>query len=110
MLYTYTLYMHILYAHTDTVVQVHFDRYNKRYGSDGSHEALEWEEHREKIEAFKREHIHQSIVDTEINEMSYPSCSLISGYSHLLLPFASIFLRIISGCNLGGFSCFHIPI
>jgi len=52
---------------------VHFDRYNKRYGSDGSHEALEWEEHREKIEAFKREHIHQSIVDTEINEMSYPS-------------------------------------
>ena len=63
---------HTHFIHT-WVLQVHFDRYNKRYASDGSHEALQWDEHREKIEVFKREHVHQNIIDTEINEMSYPA-------------------------------------
>ena len=53
--------------------QVHFDGYNKRHASDGSHDPLKWEEYQEKIETFKKEHIHRNIIDTEINELSYPA-------------------------------------
>ena len=53
--------------------QVHFDGYNRRHASDGSHDPLKWEEYQEKIETFKKEHIHRNIIDTEINELSYPA-------------------------------------
>ena len=53
-------------------IQVHFDGYNRRFARDGSREALEWSQHEEEIEQFKREHIYQTIIDTEVNEMSYP--------------------------------------
>ena len=49
-----------------------FDAYNKKFGSDGSHEALDWKECTERVEEFKRQFIHQNIIDTEIDEMSYP--------------------------------------
>ena len=49
-----------------------FDRYNIKYGSDGYHDALDWEEYSERVEHFKRWHIYQSVIDTEITEMSYP--------------------------------------
>ena len=49
-----------------------FDRYNKKFCNDGSHEPLEWEECVESVEEFKRRHIHRRIIDTEIEEMSYP--------------------------------------
>jgi tRNA pseudouridine38-40 synthase len=54
------------------VTQVFFDAYNKKFGSDGSHEALDWKECTERVEEFKRQFIHQNIIDTEIDEMSYP--------------------------------------
>lgn len=47
---------------------VHYDRYNNRYGSDGVHSVLKWEEEYEKVEEFKRKYIYPVIVDTEINE------------------------------------------
>jgi tRNA pseudouridine38-40 synthase len=49
---------------------VFFDSYNKKYASDGSHAALKWEECSERVEEFKKQHIHRSIIDTEIREMS----------------------------------------
>ena len=49
-----------------------FDAYNKKFGSDGSHEALDWKECTERVEEFKRQFIHQNIIDTEIDDMSYP--------------------------------------
>lgn len=52
--------------------QVHFERYNVRISGDGLHEPLDWTPYEEEIEKFKRENIHQSIIDTEIDEMSYP--------------------------------------
>ena len=52
--------------------KVHFDGYNRRFASDGTREPLEWSEYKEEIEQFKREHIHQTIVDTEVNDLSYP--------------------------------------
>ena len=53
------------------VTQVFFDAYNKKFGSDGSHEALDWKECTE-IDEFKRQFIHQNIIDTEIDDTSYP--------------------------------------
>ncbi|CAI8033220.1 tRNA pseudouridine synthase A [Geodia barretti] len=52
------------------VTQVFFDAYNKKFGSDGSHEALDWKECTERVEEFKRQFIHQNIIDTDIDEMS----------------------------------------
>ncbi|XP_077864475.1 pseudouridylate synthase 1 homolog [Saccoglossus kowalevskii] len=49
---------------------VHFDGYNKRYGNDGIHEALTWEQYEETIGKFKEEHIYPSIIETEIKEKS----------------------------------------
>ena len=39
---------------------------------DVSHEPLDWPECEEKVEAFKKRHIYQSIIDSEIGDMSYP--------------------------------------
>ncbi|XP_074641522.1 pseudouridylate synthase 1 homolog [Tubulanus polymorphus] len=45
--------------------QVHYDSYNKKYGYDGMHEPLIWDEHKEQIEAFKKKHIYSSMIETE---------------------------------------------
>lgn len=50
--------------------QVHFDRYNKRFGGDGLHEQLEWEGQEELIQAFKEAYIYPTIVETECQEGS----------------------------------------
>ena len=55
-----------------------------RIGGDGIHELLDWTPYDEKVEEFKRENIHQSIIDTEINEMSYPNVYVLSQSSNHL--------------------------
>ncbi|XP_061822455.1 pseudouridylate synthase 1 homolog isoform X1 [Nerophis lumbriciformis] len=50
--------------------RVHFDTYNKRFGGDGLHERLEWEDEEDAIKAFKKAHIYPSIVETECQEGS----------------------------------------
>lgn len=47
---------------------VHYDRYSERYGQDGMHENLFWEEEKEKINNFAEQYIFPTIIDTEINE------------------------------------------
>ena len=69
-----------------------FDGYNKRFSSDGSHEVLDWVECEKKVEAFKREHIYQTIVDTEITDMSYPYS--VSYYYEVCFNFHG---RVLSG-------------
>ncbi|XP_042222989.1 tRNA pseudouridine synthase A-like isoform X2 [Homarus americanus] len=46
----------------------HYDKYNKRYGSDGIHEPLNWDEAAQKIQEFRELYIDSSIVKTEIKE------------------------------------------
>ncbi|XP_069958192.1 pseudouridylate synthase 1 homolog isoform X1 [Cherax quadricarinatus] len=46
----------------------HYDKYNKRYGTDGIHEPLNWEEAAQKIQEFRKKYIDSSIVNTEIKE------------------------------------------
>ncbi|KAJ7309711.1 hypothetical protein JRQ81_007772 [Phrynocephalus forsythii] len=50
--------------------RVHFESYNKRYGNDGVHEALEWAEEEPKIADFKERYIYPTIIRTEKEERS----------------------------------------
>ncbi|XP_078588267.1 pseudouridylate synthase 1 homolog [Branchiostoma floridae x Branchiostoma japonicum] len=45
--------------------KVHFDHYNRKYGGDGLHEALEWDEHQETVEKFKEQYIYPTIIKAE---------------------------------------------
>lgn len=47
---------------------VHYERYNYRYGEDGVHAKLTWEEVEEDVENFRQNHILPTILNTEINE------------------------------------------
>lgn len=48
--------------------QVHYDRYNKRYGEDGIHSVLEWTEEEQNVKQFLEERIIPTILETEIEE------------------------------------------
>lgn len=50
--------------------QVHYDRYNTRYGTDGMHETLDWINEEQQVQKFFDEHIFPTIVNTEMNEKS----------------------------------------
>ncbi|ENN71395.1 pseudouridylate synthase 1 homolog [Dendroctonus ponderosae] len=49
---------------------VHYERYNNRYGDDGMHEKLTWEEVEKDVQDFKEKQILPTIINTEINEES----------------------------------------
>lgn len=53
--------------------QVHYDRYNQKYGGDGIHEAITWDHVNPDIEDFKHKFIYPHIVKTEIEEKSMSS-------------------------------------
>lgn len=50
--------------------EVHFDRYNRKYGGDGHHEPIEWEKLNDDIDDFKNKFIYPVVVETEKNEKS----------------------------------------
>lgn len=50
--------------------EVHYDRYNARYGKDGIHKPLEWSAYEDKIEAFRQKFIIPMVVKTEKTEKS----------------------------------------
>lgn len=50
--------------------EVHYARYNKKYGGDGIHEPLTFEECNDPIEEFKQKHIYPTIVKGELEEKS----------------------------------------
>ncbi|KAJ4448987.1 hypothetical protein ANN_00379 [Periplaneta americana] len=52
--------------------EVHYDRYNQRFGKDGIHEPLDWEEVEADVKAFKEKFIFPTIIESEIEEKSYP--------------------------------------
>nr|XP_033810192.1 tRNA pseudouridine synthase A-like isoform X3 [Geotrypetes seraphini] len=49
---------------------VHFEEYNRRFGSDGVHEALEWDGEEQSITGFKQQYIYPTIIKTELEEKS----------------------------------------
>lgn len=50
--------------------EVHFEKYNRKFGGDGHHEPIEWEKEADKIEEFKNKYIYPVVVETEIQEKS----------------------------------------
>lgn len=50
--------------------QVHYDRYNERYATDGIHDALAWDKEEPTIQAFVDTYIMPTIVETEVREAS----------------------------------------
>ena len=50
--------------------EVHYDKYNYRYGGNGIHEKITWDEYHDTIEKFKHEFIYPVIVQTEGKELS----------------------------------------
>ncbi|XP_054168902.1 pseudouridylate synthase 1 homolog [Oppia nitens] len=50
--------------------EVHYEKYNDKYGGDGIHESISWETMKDTIDQFKHQHIYPVIVDTELNELS----------------------------------------
>lgn len=48
--------------------QVHYDRYNRRYSDDGSHQALDWKEEEKAVQTFIMEEILTRILETEVTE------------------------------------------
>ena len=67
------------------ILQVHYDKYNQRFGKDGIHDPLDWSEVGSEVTAFKEKFIFPTIVDTEIQEKSYPFVTLILNYHTLLV-------------------------
>lgn len=47
---------------------VHYTMYNNRYGSDGVHESLSFENEEDVVEEFFRKHIMSKIIETELEE------------------------------------------
>ena len=45
--------------------EAHYDQYNKRYGGDGIHEQIKWDDKSQLIDDFKHKYIYPVIVDTE---------------------------------------------
>ncbi|XP_063231231.1 pseudouridylate synthase 1 homolog [Bacillus rossius redtenbacheri] len=50
--------------------EIHYDRYNQKFGKDGIHECLDWHEYDEDVAKFKKKFIHPAIVETETKEKS----------------------------------------
>ena len=50
--------------------RIHYDRYNVRYGTDGVHEKLTFEEELKDIDDFFRKHIVSKIVEMEVQTNS----------------------------------------
>lgn len=50
--------------------EVHYDKYNQRFGKDGIHEPLDWADVAADVTAFKEKFIFPTIVDSEIEEKS----------------------------------------
>lgn len=48
--------------------QVHYDGYNNRYGDDGTHEQLLWDDEEPSIKEFRDKFIHPAITETEIKQ------------------------------------------
>lgn len=50
--------------------EVHFDRYNRRFGGDGHHDPIVWDEHNKTIQEFMDKQIYSVVVETEMKEKS----------------------------------------
>lgn len=50
--------------------EVHYEKYNKRFGNDGIHEPLDWSSSKDNVEQFKKHMVYDDILQTEAKERS----------------------------------------
>jgi tRNA pseudouridine38-40 synthase len=50
--------------------EVHYDKYNQRFGEDGIHKPLSWDHVSDSVERFKEDMIQADIISTEKSERS----------------------------------------
>ena len=60
----------VMSCQSDSVIfiwfQVHYDRYNKRFGKDGIHETLTWVAQTKDVEDFKDKFIYPEMIEGEV--------------------------------------------
>lgn len=67
--------------------QVHYDGYNKKYGCDGLHEEITWDEYKNEIEDFKQKYIYPTIFTTEQSDKSMMKwLGTLSYHNYEVLP------------------------
>jgi len=49
--------------------KLHYDTYNRKFGNDGMHQPLDWDDYKDEMEAFKLDQVFANIARTEINAM-----------------------------------------
>lgn len=52
--------------------EVHYDKYNEKFGNDGMHERLDFIELKDQVSEFRAKHILPTIINVEKEESSYP--------------------------------------
>ena len=50
--------------------QIHYERYDRKFGADGTHDPLNWKECSEAVERFKEDVIFADMVETEAESKS----------------------------------------
>ena len=50
--------------------KIHYERYDRKFGKDGTHDPLNWEECSEAVERFKEDVIFADMVETEAESKS----------------------------------------
>jgi len=50
--------------------EIHYDRYNVRYGSDGIHDPISWEAVQDQVDSFKKDFVFADIIKTEVETKS----------------------------------------
>ncbi|ESO05692.1 hypothetical protein HELRODRAFT_154673 [Helobdella robusta] len=90
--------------------QLHYNAYNKKFGTDGMHEAIEWSQYKEEIEEFKENFIYSTIFQTEKEEKSMMKWlgtlhlhhfDYITGHLYNTLPLVEAKNNLKEPCNNG---------
>lgn len=78
--------------------KLHYDGYNKRFGNDGIHDPLVWDEYQEEMDKFKKEFILSNIVQKEKDELVVQKW-LISLHNHTYSYVEDEEERVQTGCS-----------
>lgn len=63
--------------------EVHYDKYNGKFGNDGMHERLDFIELNDQVAEFRAKHILPTIVKVEKEESSYPFKTIYSSLTSI---------------------------
>ena len=68
----------LVWRHIFDWSQVHYDRYNKRFGKDGFHETLSWTDEAQAVEDFKEKFIYPEMIEGEVKVIKCLNLSVVS--------------------------------